>query len=74
MKNATAISHGTRRLLVGARDGFGEGASTGPVGLIFGGLGCIGLQEATKPIIADRVAVSFGSDTGRALMFGARTA
>jgi hypothetical protein len=59
MKNATAISHGTSRLLEGDRDVRGEDASTGPGGLAFVGFGCIGLRD-NKPIIADRAATSIG--------------
>ena len=43
IKNATAISHGTRRLLEAVSEGCEEGASTGLDGLI--GLGCIGLPD-----------------------------
>src|SRR5580698_1695880 len=44
MKNATAISHGSSRLLVGASEGCAEGVSSGSGGLKLGGLGCIGLR------------------------------
>jgi hypothetical protein len=58
MKNATAISQGSSRLLESANDGSGEEASIGLGWLPFVELGCIGLrgrihQFAGKPIIAD---------------------
>src|ERR1035437_3008601 len=61
MKNATAISQGSSRLLEPAPQGCGGETSIELCGLSFIGLGCIGLrkrvQESTfraKPIIADR--------------------
>jgi hypothetical protein len=59
MKNATAISHGTSRLLEGASEARGGDGSTGPGGLAFVGFGCIGLRD-NKPIIADRTATTLG--------------
>jgi hypothetical protein len=60
MKNATAISQGTRRLLEAVSGGGEDGASIGPGGLVFVGLGCIGLRDRVscfsrrdKPIIAE---------------------
>ena len=59
IKNATAISQGTRRLLEAASGGCEKGASIGLDGLTFGGLGCIGLHDRVEPsfrenpIIAD---------------------
>jgi hypothetical protein len=59
IKNATAISHGSRRLLEAGSEGSGEGASIGLGGLTFIGLGCIGRDRIhqssvrEKPIIAD---------------------
>jgi hypothetical protein len=60
IKNATAISHGTRRLLEAASGGSEEGASIALGGLTFVGLGCIGLRDRVhksafreKTIIAD---------------------
>jgi len=44
MKNATAMSHGSSRLLEAANEGGEEGASIGLGGLTFVGLGCIGLR------------------------------
>jgi hypothetical protein len=46
IKNATAISHGTRRLLEAASAGCEEGTPIGPGGLI--GLGCIGLRDRVQ--------------------------
>ena len=51
IKNATAISHGSSRLLESAREGCEEGASVGPGGLAFG------------IIIASLVNVFLGSST-----------
>jgi hypothetical protein len=42
MKNATAISHGSSRLLESASEGVEEEKSIGLDGLTFVGLGCIG--------------------------------
>jgi hypothetical protein len=43
IKNATAISHGTSRLLEADSEGCAEEASIGRDELTFVGLGCIGL-------------------------------
>src|ERR1700691_5775383 len=45
MKNATAISHGSRRLLEAASEGGTEWPSIGPGGLTFVDVGCIGLHD-----------------------------
>jgi hypothetical protein len=44
MKNATAISHGSSRLLESGSDGSGKEASIGLDWLPFVELGCIGLR------------------------------
>src|SRR5271169_5544086 len=46
IKNATAISHGTRRLLEAASEGCEAGTPFGLGGLTFVGLGCIGLRDS----------------------------
>jgi hypothetical protein len=48
IKNATAISHGTRRLLEAASGGCEEGASIGVGELTFVGPGCIGLRDCVR--------------------------
>src|SRR5208282_1777511 len=60
IKNATAISHGTRRLLEAASEGCEEGTPFGLGELKFVGPGCIGLPNCAtessfreKPIVAD---------------------
>lgn len=62
IKKATAISHGSRRLLEAGSEGCEEGASIGLGGLTFVGLGCIGLRDRVhqsslrgKSIIAHRL-------------------
>jgi hypothetical protein len=45
MKNATAMSHGSNRLLEPASESCEEGSSIGLGGLTFVGLGCIGLRD-----------------------------
>src|SRR5580692_9002053 len=47
IKNATAISHGSNRLLESAIPGCKEKTSIGLVGLTFGGFGCINLRLAS---------------------------
>jgi hypothetical protein len=60
IKNATAISHGTRRLLEAASEGCEEGTPMGLGELTFVGPGCIRLRDRVhessfreKLIIAD---------------------
>jgi len=48
IKNATAISQGTSRLLEAASEGCGEEASIGLGGLIFVGLGRIILRDRVR--------------------------
>jgi hypothetical protein len=54
MKNATAISQGTRRLLETASGSCGGGGLIGPAGLTLVGLGCIGLHDRVRPIRRDK--------------------
>jgi hypothetical protein len=57
IKNATAISHGTRRLLEAAHGGSEKGDSIGRGEFTSGGLGGIGLRDTysfrARSIIAD---------------------
>jgi hypothetical protein len=60
IKNATAISHGSSRLLEAASEGGPGETSIGPGELTFVGVGCIGLRDRIhpssfreRPIIAD---------------------
>jgi hypothetical protein len=48
IKNATAISHGTRRLLESASGACEAGVTFGSGGLIFVGRGCIGLGDRVQ--------------------------
>jgi hypothetical protein len=50
MKNATAISHGSKRLLATASVGGGEIVSIAPDGIRFVGLGSIGLRDRAHDI------------------------
>jgi hypothetical protein len=45
MKNATAMSHGSNRLLEAASESCEEGSSIVLGGVTFVGLGCIGLRD-----------------------------
>jgi hypothetical protein len=72
MKNATAINHGSSRLLESASEGGEEADSTGLGGVTFVGVGCIILRDrglrssfCEKPIIVDSGPDSISSNLAR---------
>jgi hypothetical protein len=79
MKNATAMSHGSTRLLEAPSEGCDEGVPIGSGRLKFVGPGCIGLrarvresQFREKPIIAERGIYFIKTDGGSRANFSLR--